>query len=181
MNRNLWACMRLIVIAFLALLSASSFAFPANFGDRWQGGSVLYATAQEACNAVESRTNTALQQNSTFWGCAYNLDPLMFNAGVYLQRAYYCPANATLSGQNCSCQSGFNEQNGQCVKPDSCSGLAAYCSGLKGVTGMFESRGKWTCLLVRARKRLTIRAALRAVQLRLLVCRCNTKTVLVSG
>lgn len=75
MNRNLWACMRLIVIAFLALLSASSFAFPANFGDRWQGGSVLYATAQEACNAVESRTNTALQQNSTFWGCAYNLDP----------------------------------------------------------------------------------------------------------
>ena len=53
-----------------------------------------------------------------------------------------CPANSQPSGSGCACASGYVEQGGQCVKPDSCSGLAAYCSGLKGVTGMFESKGQ---------------------------------------
>ncbi|WP_131667123.1 hypothetical protein [Comamonas thiooxydans] len=53
-----------------------------------------------------------------------------------------CPANSSPSGSSCACNSGFQEKNGQCVKPDACSGLAAYCSGLKGVTGMFESKGQ---------------------------------------
>lgn len=43
-----------------------------------------------------------------------------------------CPANSTASGSSCTCNSSFEEKNGQCVKPDSCSGLAAMCSGMTG-------------------------------------------------
>lgn len=43
-----------------------------------------------------------------------------------------CPANSTLSGSSCICNSGFKEKEGQCVKPDKCSELATWCSSAKG-------------------------------------------------
>lgn len=51
---------------------------------------------------------------------------------VYSVRAGGCPANSTKAGSSCTCNAGFNEQNGQCVKPDKCTGLAALCSGMSG-------------------------------------------------
>lgn len=53
-----------------------------------------------------------------------------------------CPANSTQSGSACACNSGFEEKNGQCVKPDACSGLAAYCTSVKGGVAMFEKPGQ---------------------------------------
>lgn len=43
-----------------------------------------------------------------------------------------CPENSTLSAGVCTCNSGFSEDNGQCLASDKCSGLAAFCSGMSG-------------------------------------------------
>lgn len=56
------------------------------------------------------------------------------SAGRLFQDGLSCPDNSVLvSGTStCNCNSGFEEKNGQCVKPDKCSGLAALCSGMTG-------------------------------------------------
>lgn len=130
---------RLICGLLLLVLSVSAYAFPAKYGDRWQAGSTLYESAQAACNAVESRQNTAVQNSSYEWLCAYSLDPLMANATVYKQTTYYCPANATLAGQDCGCNSGYSEKNGVCVAtttPD------AKCAGDFNLSGFALGSGK---------------------------------------
>ncbi|MDL5039436.1 hypothetical protein QRD40_24205 [Comamonas sp. Y6] len=43
-----------------------------------------------------------------------------------------CPKNSTASGSSCSCNSGFEEKDGQCVAPDKCKDVAATCAGKKG-------------------------------------------------
>lgn len=51
---------------------------------------------------------------------------------IYKSESPSCPANSTQSGTTCSCNSGFEERGGQCIKADKCSGLAALCSGMSG-------------------------------------------------
>ena len=48
------------------------------------------------------------------------------------QSGSFCPANSTQSGSSCTCNSGFEEKNGQCVAPDKCKDVAATCAGKKG-------------------------------------------------
>lgn len=50
--------------------------------------------------------------------------------------SYSCPANATLSGQSCSCNTGFVEKNNQCL-----SAAAAVCDVFKGQTFYMSAPG----------------------------------------
>lgn len=116
--------------AILALSAATlSHAFPAKHGDMW-GSSMdkLYPTAQAACDAIMPGLKQ-VQSSSNYWFCASSLDPLIANYGVYLFKGYSCPANASLAGTDCGCNSGFKEENGQCVETltlDQACGAAFY-------------------------------------------------------
>lgn len=66
--------------------------------------------------------------------------------GGVSKRDFYnsCPANSTLSGSLCSCNSGYVEQGSQCVQKDPCELLADMCSGSQGKTSAFSLSGKKT-------------------------------------
>lgn len=75
-------------------------------------------------------TTSAVVVNGNFCRLTYGSNQTIDILIVLIQSA--CPANSTQVGSACRCASGFEEKNGQCVKPDKCSGLASVCSGMAG-------------------------------------------------
>lgn len=108
---------------------------------RWVVGVTSYPgngpTAQAACDmsteafrkASYPRTVTGVVEGG--YCVVSNSVGDVYHWQVY-QSGNTCPANSTAAGSECSCNSGFQEKEGQCVKPDKCSGLAALCSGMSG-------------------------------------------------
>lgn len=130
---------RLIGI-FLFLFAPSAFAF-VPLQDTWTavyGGSrFTSSTAIGACELLrdyfdgESPSSSVVVESNS---CKLTDDRGYVFTFFLSKSASSCPDNSVLvPGTNtCACNSGFEEKNGQCVKPDSCSGLAAMCSGMTG-------------------------------------------------
>ena len=96
--------------------------------------SKIFATAKEACEADGVRQGgvppaTVFSDGSCL---VYKTGGSSITMVWRKTSNAFCPVNSTQSGSSCTCNSGFTEQNGQCVKPDKCSGLAALCSGMSG-------------------------------------------------
>lgn len=90
-----------------------------------------FPTATAAC--VASRP-----PNSNFWvaDSATDLGNCLNGAGyaqpvtwIRVQGSYSCPANSTLNGTNCTCNSGYTQSGSTCVDP-----LAQACAALAGQT-----------------------------------------------
>lgn len=116
---------RLIALV-LALWSGHAAAFPASYVRSYcattGGCSTLGhpAGAQAACNTAyrivngldSSATPNPLNANP-FTSCKFS--PSGGSVALTSAMVYICPANATLSGSTCTCNSGFTESNGTCV------------------------------------------------------------------
>lgn len=76
-------------------------------------------------------------------GCA-----IMSSRGVYDYKSgskiLSCPENSSSSGDACTCNSGFNEKENQCVPKDPCDGLVDACSGSSNFTTRFVLPGNKT-------------------------------------
>ena len=157
--------MRAVYFLFLLFFNVS-LAFSAvpmiTGGYTIQGGGFYADTGQGVCNYWgQSLANSAAAANGMGpWSFTAvdagnglcNIDtsgPNMFGgtgSGSY-QRNYYpagarCPSNSTQSGNSCICNSGFNENNGQCIAPTPCDGLANFCTSVKGPGGFWNFEGK---------------------------------------
>lgn len=69
--------------------------------------------------------------------------------GIYFRNRSSCPADSVLvpGTNNCTCDPGFVEENGQCKHTssgNSCNGLSEFCSGLKGEKINLEGKGTAT-------------------------------------
>lgn len=51
-----------------------------------------------------------------------------------------CPSNSTASGSACTCNAGFDEQNGQCVSPQICNGISQICKDAQGVESIWGGK-----------------------------------------
>lgn len=89
-----------------------------------------YPTQEQACRSGLDYLRTLptwSAQSATFTRFdGYCYMDMVNNAGTPVPNFAYgrvypagdgCPANSTQNGASCTCNSGFNEQNGQCVKP----------------------------------------------------------------
>lgn len=117
---------RLICIVFLLLSGSQSWAaLPMVTGYYWSlNWSGHYSSPQEACGSWPF-VSQAVDRGYCDRG---SNSPL----GVIRVQEMQCPVNSAKSGSSCICNAGFEEKDGQCVKPDKCSGLAALCSGMSG-------------------------------------------------
>lgn len=128
---------RLIFALVLSLLAGPVFAELSkvpNFAVRDpEAGSFYGPSPSAACSAlgaaIAPRTTSLEGSNSCK---VMNASGAHIYSLAVTEISPVCPGNSTESGSSCACNSGFEEKNGQCVKPDSCSGLAAMCSGMSG-------------------------------------------------
>lgn len=115
---------RLMVCAFFVLLPAlaSAAISPAYQDYGSSSGGPFYPTPLEACKAVYPSTVGTYHQG----GGAYPCESSFGTVGVVYGFRFSCPANSTGTGNTCTCNSGYAENNGACVStitPDSkCAG-----------------------------------------------------------
>lgn len=70
-----------------------------------------------------------------------------FSSPVEAKYGYVCPANSSLSGNECLCNSGFVEENNQCIPEpeiDPCEMLESACAGNQNFSVNFQLGGKKT-------------------------------------
>lgn len=140
---------------FLFLLSSNSYSFDKStqFYAHYSGiKSPPHSTAESACVAAGSYFGLFVGiWHGTKWNVPnYTGSCVIVNeyggvvnsSAVTISSALGCPANSSVSGNSCSCNSGFNEQNGQCVAPTPCDGLANFCTSVKGPGGFWNFEGK---------------------------------------
>lgn len=138
--------MGLLLLVLCAPAFAAISVVP-NYYATWSTTATMgpYSSAQAACDAAFAKH---FQNNSvsTYYlievaeticrvKSVRNSDGYVGGASITITKSgSSCPANSVpVSGTaTCSCAPTFEEKNGQCVKPDSCSGLAAMCSGMTG-------------------------------------------------
>lgn len=135
---HLWRVIAFLVCVLPAVCNAS---IPQTSGYRVRESEG--PTKEAACQAAVAATNPyGIYKSFRFWNVSGSVcnfigvdkdgaDATAFSYGIS-SISDYCPANSTKSGTSCSCNAGFNEKDGQCVKSDSCSALANYCSSKKG-------------------------------------------------
>lgn len=132
---------RLIVLLFLSVLSFNSFAsFPASSSLKYRVLSLSYSLGD--FDSVSDMENFLLSYTSNIYANVTGPYYVSFNAplnpgGSVSGRFYYyrgsyssyssynfeylyvssCPANSSVSGAQCTCNSGYEEKNNQCVLP----------------------------------------------------------------
>lgn len=127
---------RLIFLFFVCLPSYA--AVPMTDGYRLQSGGPLFPSAEQACQSEPSGGwifDKAQFVEGAIYACYWRRDsssPSNPYANVLRVAAAICPANSTKSDSSCTCESGFEEKNGQCVAGDKCKDVAATCAGKKG-------------------------------------------------
>lgn len=103
--------------SFPATSSGTGFQFyTSGYGSTPPG---VFATMPAACEAWRVLNGLgSVTTNASTMSCSAGF-------GAYTKQAfsaaiYTCPANSTLAGSSCTCNSGFNESGGTCVPPPSC-------------------------------------------------------------
>lgn len=145
-----------LIYLYLLLLSSSAFAV-VPIEQSWTGnyGKQHYASsAQGVCDLIAaeymlmapSRTATGVILGGQCRVTVSNGD--VFDIPVS-QAGSRCPDNSVLvpGTNNCTCDPGFVEENGQCKHTssgNSCNGLSEFCSGLKGEKINLEGKGTAT-------------------------------------
>lgn len=146
----MFSAYRTFLLLTFVMLSFSAFASVPKVTGYTLGipGSPVFASAGAACAAAVSyRNGDGCPSKKPDGTCAtqYSLTGIEILGGgsrgqcnmssggaLAFKVGLTCPENSTVSAGVCTCNPGFEEKNGQCVKPDSCSGLAAMCSGMTG-------------------------------------------------
>lgn len=157
----------LLVNLFFLFIGLPSFAaispsihYSAANKDPW------FSSIASACNFYISSRNPAYVNTDLVWSVVKTSGNTCYlhyvypngaypgNSSVNMYGAQMCPSNSTAAGSACTCNAGYIEQGGQCVKEpekDPCDGLAQLCSGSQGKSGAFSLSGKnigvsFTCM-----------------------------------
>ena len=126
---------RLIVLFFLSFLSFNSFALIPKSENYTISGFGSNSDLQALCSAYSAsqRGDRAVIVGSV---CNYKT-----GYSVPFSASYICPSNSSPSGSQCTCNSGYEEKDGNsCVlpeQPDPCKGLNEFCAS------QFMSETSW--------------------------------------
>ena len=146
---------RLIVLFFLSFWSFNSFALiPPSSTVYYNDSLGTYYSVDSACNAFGNSIDGYLGEFDTWMNSSslycyiyyyYNsANPRSKSSLAFNIKSNSCPQNSTLSGNQCICNEGYEEKNGNsCVlpeQPDLCESLAEKCETLSGskkwITGL---------------------------------------------
>lgn len=144
---------RAVFFIFLYFSFSAYAAFPAEAGFKgWsicEGGcrdGVLYQDAAQACNATSSGSvvyPNEVNVNAPYVRCYSPYAPNT-RGFIYPIRGLVCPENSSLSGSECTCNTGFEERGNQCVQYDACELLESACAGSQNHSVNFQLGGKKT-------------------------------------
>lgn len=154
---------RLIFSLFIVFYSSASFALvpTQKLVTFYHGGITATGTFEQACSSMYDQIRAAYpgswwQSRHDYYGqtwAMWGTDGCMVVYGSsdssWLQfppnYVFQCPSNSSKSGDQCACDSGYEEKNGQCElppPPDPCEELNEFCAGQFMKETSWETSGK---------------------------------------
>lgn len=134
----------MVCMLFVLMPSLASAALSPAYQDFGPGsGGPFFSTPLEACKSIYPSTVGTYHQG----GGAYPCEGQYGTIGVVYGFRLSCPDHSVSTGNTCTCDKGYVEENGACKFVPSvsdCDGLAAFCTGLKGEKINLEGKGTAT-------------------------------------